>query len=432
MDRIKKINVLILGSGGREHAFVKALCRDPGVDKLYCAPGNGGTEPEAVNVPLNILDNAAVLDFVKRQDIDFTIVGPEAPLANGLVDFLQAAGKGVFGPTKLASRLESSKLFTRRLLEKHGVPQPRYIACENAAQVRSAADKLGFPLVLKADGLAAGKGVFICGSPAEFESALHELLKGSMSAAAGRISVEECLTGEELSVFAVCDGTRHILLNSAQDHKRVFDGDRGPNTGGMGAYSPTPLSTPKLMDQVSAEIISPVLQAMRQEGCPFTGILYAGLMIVNSRPFVIEFNVRMGDPEAQVVLPLLESSLLELCLAAAGGDLRGTRVRVSPKTAVTVVLASGGYPGVYKKGFPVQGLESVPDAQLCHAGTLRKDDTVVTNGGRVLNAVGFGSDLKSAIRNAYEIVDKIEFKGKFYRSDIGQRGLNYLKENQND
>ncbi len=427
------MNILVLGSGGREHAFVKAFSTESDVDRLYCAPGNGGTGLEAVNVPLNILDNAAVLNFVEQQNIDFTLVGPEAPLAKGLVDYLQAAGRRVFGPGKLAARLESSKLFTRRLLEKYKIRQPRYIACTNADQVRAAADSLGFPLVLKADGLAAGKGVFICNTSAEFEPALHNLLEGENSAAAsGRISVEECLTGEELSVFAICDGTRHILLNSAQDHKRVFDGDLGPNTGGMGAYSPTPLSTGKLLQQVSAEIIEPVLQAMRQEGCPFRGILYVGLMISSGQPFVIEFNVRMGDPEAQVVLPLLESSLLELCFNAAGGDLKNARVSVSPKTAVTVVLTSEGYPGKYAKGFPIRGLESVPEGQLYHAGTLRLGDTVVTNGGRVLNAVGFGSDLESAIHNAYEIADKIEFNGKFYRSDIGQRGVNYLKGKQND
>ncbi len=425
--------ILVLGSGGREHALINSLARETSVAKLFCAPGNGGTALEATNVPLDLLDNEAILDFVEREAIDLTVVGPEAPLDNGVVDYLQRAGKLVFGPTKRAARLESSKLFTRRLLEKYEVPQPCYRACTNADEVRSAVDELGFPVVLKADGLAAGKGVFICTSQTDFDLALHTLLEGkTLGSAANRISVEECLIGEELSVFAICDGTRHVILNSAQDHKRAFDGDRGPNTGGMGAYSPTPLSTDILLQKVSAEIFNPVLQAMELEGCPFTGILYAGLMIVDESPHVIEFNVRLGDPEAQVVLPLLESSLLDLILAAVRGDLQDAEVRVSNKTAVTVVLASEGYPGKYEKGIPIYGLGNIPADQVFHAGTVLKTDGYFTSGGRVLNALGFGVDLDSAIRNAYEIADKIEFKGKFCRSDIGRRGLSYLKVNKND
>jgi len=288
---------------------------------------------------------------------------------------------------------------------------------------------LELPLVLKADGLAAGKGVIVCETDDEFEQALKTIFDdGKFGDAARRISLERCLVGEELSVFAVCDGENFKILNTAQDHKRAFDDDKGPNTGGMGAYSPTPLSTPKLIDRVGVEIIQPTLDAMKERGHPFTGFLYVGLMIVDGDPHVIEFNVRLGDPETQVVLPLLKSSLFELLWNATEGKLKKSKVVVSTETAVTVVLAADGYPGKYKKGMIIKGLESVKDRLVFHAGTLQKDHDIISNGGRILNVVGFGKDLQSAIDDAYAIVESIEFSGKYYRKDIGKRGLQYLKK----
>jgi phosphoribosylamine--glycine ligase len=325
--------------------------------------------------------------------------------------------------------LESSKLFARNLKKKKKILQPSFYSCNTRDEVESLKVILELPLVLKADGLAAGKGVIVCETDEEFEKALKTIFEdGEFGEAARRISLERCLVGEELSVFAVCDGKNFIILNTAQDHKRAFDGDSGPNTGGMGAYSPTPLSTPGLIDRVGVEIIQPTLDAMKDRGHPYTGFLYVGLMIVDGDPYVIEFNVRMGDPETQVVLPLLESSLLELLWDATEGNLNKSKVAVSSKVAVTVVLAADGYPGKYEKGMKIKGLEKVQDRLVFHAGTLQKDHDIISNGGRILNVVGFGKDLKSAIDDAYDIANSIEFSGMYYRKDIGKRGVQYLKK----
>ncbi len=420
------MNVLVLGGGGREHAMVWALARDEHVKKIYCAPGNGGTKSLAVNMSLELSNHEAVMNFVRLKDIHLTIVGPEAPLADGIVDAFSEAGLLIFGPTRKAAQLESSKVFARHFMARHGIPQPQYRACNSSHEALEAGEEFGLPAVVKADGLAAGKGVIICHTREEFSHACERMFREQEFGEAGlTVSVEEFLAGEELSVFAVCDGKNFKILNTAQDHKRAFDGDRGPNTGGMGAYSPTPLSTPELLEKVSLQIIRPTLNGMAEEGHPFTGFLYAGIMVVDGEPCVIEFNVRMGDPETQVVLPLLESSFARLILSATLGELDKADIRISSQTAVTVVAAAGGYPGKYEKGMFITGLDKVKGL-VFHAGTQqRSDGTIVTSGGRVLNVVGFGPDLRSAIDDAYSMIEKIQFKSMFYRRDIGQRGLNY-------
>ena len=420
---ISNARILILGSGGREHAFTWSLVNDENVGKVYCSPGNGGTDNIAENIDLDTANHETVIEFVKSNNIDLTIVGSEAPLADGIVDSFQKSGLPIFGPDKYASQLESSKLFARDMMAMYDIPIPEYYACKNRKEVDLVKVKLKLPLVLKADGLAAGKGVIVCTTESEYEAGLTTMFdENAFGDAGAKVSVEDCLIGEELSVFAVCDGNDYVILNTAQDHKRAFDGDKGPNTGGMGAYSPTPLSTDDIMEKTKSTIIEPTLKAMRDAGHPFVGFLYVGLMIVDGEPFVIEFNVRMGDPETQVVLPLLESSFFELLWNATHGKIKDSNLKISPKTAVIVVLTAEGYPGSYPKGMEISGLNS--DSLIFHAGTKKVGDKITTSGGRVLNVVGFGDDLKSAIDDAYRIVEGVNFDGKFYRKDIGQKGLN--------
>ena len=424
-----KKKVLVLGSGGREHALVWAFAKDDNVSKVYCAPGNGGTGEIAENITVNLANLQEVLRLAQEKKIDFTVVGPETPLAGGIVDSFRKAGLRIFGPDAYGAQLESSKLFARNLMAENKIPQPSFYSCNTREEGETLKDILELPLVLKADGLAAGKGVIVCQKEEEFETALRTIFDdGAFGNAADRVSLERCLNGEELSVFAVCDGENFTILNSAQDHKRAYDGDKGPNTGGMGAYSPTPLSTPKLLSRVGKEIIQPTLNAMIERGHPYTGFLYVGLMIVDGEPYVIEFNVRMGDPETQVVLPLLKSSLFELLWNATEGKLKQAKVLSSSQTAVTVVMAAEGYPGKYKKGMKIKGLDTIKDRLVFHAGTRKQNYDIVTSGGRILNAVGFGKDLKSAIDDAYDIVKAVDFSGKYYRKDIGGRGLQYLKK----
>ena len=418
-----KKNVLVLGSGGREHAFAWSLSKDENVAKVYCAPGNGGTTQVAENITLNLSNQQEVVRVAQKKNIDLTIVGPENPLADGIVDTFQAEGLCIFGPDAYGAQLESSKLFARDLMAENNIPHPDYYSCSTRGEAESLKAILDLPLVLKADGLAAGKGVIICENNKSFEKGLEIMFDSSVFGdAVSRVSLERCLFGEELSVFVVCDGKNYKILGSAQDYKRAYDGDNGPNTGGMGAYSPTSLSTSNLMDCIGSDIIQPTLNAMAARGHPYRGFLYVGLMIVDDEPFVIEFNVRMGDPETQVVLPLLESSLFELLWNATHGKINDSKVRVSPKTAVTVVLVAEGYPDSYPKGMEILGLES--DGLIFHAGTKKRDNKIVSNGGRVLNVVGFGDDLKSAIDDTYAIVEGVNFDDKFYRKDIGQKGLN--------
>ena len=418
-----------MGSGGREHAMVWALVNDDKVGNVICAPGNGGTDLISQNIPVNLANHQEILRIANENKIDVTIVGPEGPLADGIVDTFKKEGLKIFGPDSYGAQLESSKLFARDLMTEKKINQPLYYSCNKREEVESLKAILDLPLVLKADGLAAGKGVFICNTEKEYTQALAYIFDSKQFIKAfDRISVEKCLNGEELSVFVVCDGLSYKVLNTAQDHKRIFDGDEGPNTGGMGAYSPTPISSSDLIDKVKLEIIEPTLEAMVDRGHPYTGFLYIGLMIVKGVPYVIEFNVRLGDPEAQVILPLMQSSFFDLVWATVNGKLDKVEISNSSKTAVAVILASKGYPGSYNKGMRIKGLQNVTDDIVFHAGTSRIGHDIIVNGGRVLNIVAFGEDLIKAVDNAYNIVKKIEFEGKYYRTDIGYRGINMLKK----
>ena len=422
----KDKRVLVIGSGGREYAFAWKLFNDDEVSKVFCVPGNGGTESFARNIDIDITDFPAILDLIKKEKIDLTLIGPEGPLTEGIVDFLDKNDIRVFGPDKYASKLEGSKIFAREIMDEYNIPQPRYEKCSSADEVRDVKKQWGLPLVIKADGLAAGKGVIICDTDTLFEDAIEMMFDNKQfGEASNNVSVEECLYGEELSVFAVCDGENYRILNTAQDHKRAYDNDRGPNTGGMGAYSPTPLSTEELLSKTEERIIQPILNAMTSKGHPFVGFLYVGIMVVKGNPYVIEFNVRMGDPETQVVVPLLKSSLYTLMDDCIEGALSDSNIEVSDEVAVTVVLAAKGYPHQYSKGMKIRGLEKINKRSISHAGTRLESGEFVTSGGRVISVTGFGDSLNDAIDATYKMVDKITFEGKFYRKDIGQKGLSY-------
>ena len=419
-------NVLVLGSGGREHAIVWSLKNDENVDKVFCAPGNGGTMMHAQNLDVDINDNKDILRIIKNNNIDFTIIGPENPLDNGIVDFLNENGCKVFGPSKYASKLESSKIFARRFMDKYNIPQPCFFECKNEEEVISVATKLGFPIVLKADGLAAGKGVIICYNQRDLDEALDIMFKDrKFGSAANRISVEECLKGQELSIFVVTDGENYKILNSAQDHKRIFDNDEGPNTGGMGAYCPSPLFDEKLREKVENRIIKPTINGMKKEGYPYKGFLYIGIMLVEGEPYMIEYNVRLGDPEAQVIIPMLDNDFLSVVEHTIDEKIDLLDIKNKDGFTVTVILASDGYPDKYEKNKEILGLDN--STLIFHSGTKYEDDTYYTNGGRVLSVIGSGDTLKSAIDNAYYNVKKIKFQNMYFRNDIGIKGLNFLK-----
>ena len=422
-------NILLLGSGGREHSIAWALSKDIKVNKLYCAPGNAGTLSVAINVSLDIMNNDLIYDFVKEKKINLIVVGPEQPLENGIVDYFDDKDIKIFGPSKFAAQLESSKLFARYIMEEYNIPQPAFFECSNEEEILSLRNKLGFPMVLKADGLAAGKGVIICNNESELNLAIDEMIiNKKFGTASSKISVEECLKGDELSVFAICDGENYKIINSAQDHKRIFDNDMGPNTGGMGAYAPTPLFDEKLKEKVEKTIIKPTIKAMSDKGHPFKGFLYVGLMMVDNEPYVIEFNVRLGDPEAQVLIPLIKSSFLEIILSSVNGNLNSLEIDLDDCYAVTVVLASNGYPSLYKKGMKIKGLERIKDEIVFHAGTKIENNNIIASGGRVINVIGINKNLKSAIDDAYSLIEKINFDNKYYRKDIGSKAFKYLKK----
>ncbi len=422
-------NILLLGSGGREHSIAWALSKDIKVNKLYCAPGNAGTLSVAINVSLDIMNNDLIYDFVKEKKINLIVVGPEQPLENGIVDYFDDKDIKIFGPSKFAAQLESSKLFARYIMEEYNIPQPAFFECSNEEEILSLRNKLGFPMVLKADGLAAGKGVIICNNESELNLAIDEMIiNKKFGTASSKISVEEYLKGDELSVFAICDGENYKIINSAQDHKRIFDNDMGPNTGGMGAYAPTPLFDEKLKEKVEKTIIKPTLRAMSDKGHPFKGFLYVGLMMVDNEPYVIEFNVRLGDPEAQVLIPLIKSSFLEIILSSVNGNLDSLEIDLDDCYAVTVVLASNGYPSLYKKGMKIKGLERIKDEIVFHAGTKIENNNIIASGGRVINVIGINKNLKSAIDDAYSLIEKINFDNKYYRKDIGSKAFKYLKK----
>jgi phosphoribosylamine---glycine ligase len=421
------MKILVVGGGGREHALVWKLRQSPRVEEIYCAPGNAGIDELAEPVDLDVTDIPAIVSFAQAHAIDLTIPGPELPLTLGLVDELRARGLRCFGPTRAAAQLEGSKAFAKDLMRRFKVPTGFFSSFTEAEDAIRYVHEVGAPIVVKADGLAAGKGVLICQSGTEAEEAIDKIMRWRLFGDAGStIVIEEFLAGEELSFMALSDGETVLPLASSQDHKRAFDGDTGPNTGGMGAYSPAPVCTAELHERIMREIMIPMVGGLAERKILYTGVLYAGIMITADGPKVLEFNVRFGDPECQVLLMRFNGDLAELMCAAVSGDLAGRTVSWESRAAACVVLAAAGYPGNYERGKPIQGLESLRgwrDGMVFHAGTRRRDGTVITNGGRVLGVTALGADVAAAVAEAYEAVARIEWDGMHYRRDIGGRAL---------
>lgn len=419
------MKVLVVGGGGREHALVWKISQSPRVEKVFCAPGNAGIAQHAVCINVKAEDIAGLLSFARSEGIDLTVVGPEAPLAAGIVDAFEAAGLRIFGPRQAAARLEASKVFSKELMRKYGVPTAEAAIFASPEAAKRYVWERGGPCVVKAEGLAAGKGVVVADDPAAAEEAIRLIMEERAFGAAGeRVLVEERLTGQEASVLAFTDGELVLPLLPAQDHKPVFDGDKGPNTGGMGAYAPAPVVTPALLKQIEAEILLPTVRGLRAEGIIYKGVLYAGLMLTPAGPRVLEFNVRFGDPETQPLLYLLQSDLVAVMEAVLEGRLAEVKLDWYPGAAVCVVLAAEGYPGSYRKGDVIEGLEDLPpDVMVFHAGTAYADGKLVTAGGRVLGVTARGPDVRAAITRAYEAVGRIRFAGMHYRRDIGQKAL---------
>ena len=421
------MKVLVIGQGGREHALAWKLARSPLVTQVFCAPGNAGTAEDATNLDIAATDLERLVRFAKGEKVGLTVIGPEIPLVEGVADALEAEGLRVFGPSRKAAELEGSKAFSKNLMRQANVPTADYRAFRDPESAfQYVADRTEQPLVVKADGLAAGKGVTVCRNKEEATQAIREAMQQRVFGAAGeRIVIEECLAGQEASILAIVDGKSILPLEAAQDHKRAYDDDQGPNTGGMGAYSPTPVVTAEMMDLVIDKILVPTVHNMRKAGRPFKGVLYAGVMLTNQGPKVLEFNVRFGDPEAQPVLMRLKSDLAELLLAAAEGRLdKLPTLEWDPRPAVCVVMASEGYPGSYEKGRPIRGLNEVtdlPDVKVFHAGTTRRGDQTVTDGGRVLGVTALGENIANAKLRAYQAVKMIRWDGAWCRKDISDK-----------
>jgi phosphoribosylamine---glycine ligase len=427
------MRILIIGGGGREHAIGWALSRSSRHPDLFFAPGNAGTASLGRNVDIGASDTEGLLKLAQSESVELTIVGPEVPLVNGLVDRFEAENMRVVGPTAGAARLEGSKAFSKAFMERHDIPTARHrtFVRDQIEDAHRFITMTGAPIVVKASGLAAGKGAIVCQSITEAHEAVDSLLsERSFGSAGDEVVIEEFMTGEEASLFVLTDGESYRLLPAAQDHKQIGEGDTGLNTGGMGAYSPAPIMAPALTAWVERDIVRPTLDGMRAEGHPYRGILYVGLMITDEGPRVVEYNCRFGDPEAQVLLPLLESDAIDVFERIESGDIARDTLRIRDGAAATVVLASGGYPGTYSTGFRIDGLEeasTVEGVHIFHAGTAFDDDNrIVTSGGRVLSITGTGADLKTALERAYKAADLISFEGKYVRRDIGQKGLNRL------
>jgi phosphoribosylamine---glycine ligase len=420
------MNILLLGSGGREHALAWKMAASPLTDRLVCAPGNAGIAREAECVSLDLADHAAVIGFCRANAIDFVVVGPEGPLCAGIVDDLETAGIKAFGPSRAAAQLEGSKGFTKDLCRSNRIPTAAYERFRAAEPAKAYVRARGAPIVIKADGLAAGKGVIVAQNLDEAEAAIDMMLGGGLGDAGAEVVVEEFLDGEEASFFALCDGDTAIPLASAQDHKRAFDGDTGPNTGGMGAYSPAPIVDAAMSARVMREIVLPTLAAMKARGTPFKGVLYAGLMITAEGPKLIEYNVRFGDPECQVLMLRLMSDLVPALLASRDGVLKSLDLRWYREAALTVVMAARGYPGSYAKGSVIDGLDAaaaVAGVEIFHAGTKTEGGRILANGGRVLNVSALGGTVREARARAYEAISRIHWPQGFYRHDIGWRAV---------
>lgn len=423
------MRVLVIGSGGREHAIVWKLKQSPHIEKIYCAPGNAGiaSQSQCVDIPVNDFDK--LIHFARRNKIDVTVIGPEAPLVAGIVDYFESQGMTAFGPSQKAAEIEGSKAFAKYLMNKYNVPTGKTEITDAPDQALKMAVDWGLPCVVKADGLAAGKGAIICHSVEDAQTAIDRImLKKEFGEAGRKVLIEEFLQGEEASVFAICDGEHFQTLVSSQDHKAIFDGDQGPNTGGMGAYAPAPVIDDKMLRRIENEILKPTIQGMALEGRPYRGILYAGLMITADGPKVLEFNSRFGDPETQVVLPLMKADLVEVIKAVCSGKLSKIKCEHFQRSAVCVVMASGGYPGSYEKGKEILGLDRLYDDNVFvfHAGTRKEKNKIVTNGGRVLGVTAWADTLEEALNTTYAAVGKITFNGAYYRRDIAYRAFNRI------
>jgi len=420
------MHILLLGSGGREHALAWKIAASPLVTKLWCAPGNAGIAHEAECVALDVANHAAVIEFCRKNAVELVVVGPETPLVAGIVDDLAKAGIKAFGPGKQAAQLEGSKGFTKDLCAEFNIPTGAYKRFSNAADALAYVRAQGAPVVVKADGLAAGKGVVVAKTMAEAEAAIAMMFEGGFGAAGAEVVIEEFLSGREISFFALCDGETAIPLASAQDHKRVFDHDEGPNTGGMGAYSPTPFVTSEVHDQIMSRIILPTVAGMKKRGMPFRGVLYAGVMLTEEGPKLFEYNVRFGDPECQVLMLRMMSDIVPAFLASCDGELKHFDLRWYAEPAITVVMAAKGYPGDYRKGTRIDGLDDaarIDGVEIFHAGTVAKDDAILANGGRVLNVCAMGKTVTEARDRAYQAVDRIKWPDGFCRRDIGSQAV---------
>ena len=420
------MNILLIGSGGREHALAWKIASSPLVERLFCAPGNAGIARDAECVAIDPADHAAVIEFCRSHKVEFVVVGPEGPMGEGIVDALASAGIRAFGASRAAAQLETSKGFTKDLCRKYGIPTAAYERFAAAAPALAYVRAKGAPIVIKADGLAAGKGVVVAHTVSEAEAAIAMMFGGGLGEAGAEVVIEEFLAGEEVSFFALCDGETAIPLISAQDHKRVFDGDQGPNTGGMGAYSPVAVMTPEMSRRAMNEFVLPTLAAMNAMGTPYKGVLYLGLMLAEAGPKLIEYNVRFGDPECQVLMLRLMSALVPAMLACCDGQLKNFDLRWYPEAALTVVMAAKGYPGSYAKGSVIEGLdeaEKVDGVEIFHAGTAVRDERIVANGGRVLNVSALAPTVAEAQARAYRAIDLIRWPEGFCRRDIGWRAV---------
>jgi phosphoribosylamine--glycine ligase len=423
------MKVLVVGGGGREHALVWKIAQSSKVSNVYCAPGNAGISELAEIVPIKANDLKGLLDFALKAKIDLTVVGPEDPLTLGIVDLFESKGLSIFGSNRKAAEIEGSKAFAKEVMKKYHIPTASFMTFENPKEAIAYIRKQGVPIVVKADGLAAGKGVMVCKTVEEAIRSVEQIMVEKMFGEAGkRVVVEECLTGEEASYIAFTDGKSILPMASCQDHKPIFDGDEGPNTGGMGAYSPAPVVTDEVHQQIMEKILRPMIQGMWEEGRPYRGVLYAGLMIKDGQPKVLEFNARFGDPETQPVLMRMRGDIVPILEACMKGTLSQCQIEWDERAAVCVVMASKGYPGDYEKGKAIKGLQEVSrmkDVVVFHAGTASKEGQIVTNGGRVLGVTGLGEDIPRAIKKSYEAVKKISWDGVHYRTDIGQKALCY-------